>query len=156
MRTALIIIGVIVCFIAGGIVCRTYEQPYRFYATMSEALHANERERGWLPGFIPNSATEIHIQNDIDNNYFWIRFNLPKEESDSIKMLLQRAEAGTMTVTTPYDASWWFEGSAEQHPTNANALYSEVFVTDNPIRDHHTGIAFDKSSTAVYVWSFHH
>jgi hypothetical protein len=155
MKIAALITGLVVCIIVGEIVCRKMEQPYRFYATANDAISAKERERGWFLNFIPNSATEIHIQNDIDNNDFWIRFNLPKEISDSLKLTLQRAAVGTIVFTKPYDASWWFEGLIEQQPANDNALYSDVFVTDNPLENHHTVIAFDKVSSVVYVWSFH-
>lgn len=55
--------------------CRTAE-----YATFEEVLADNAMERGWIPPFLPRSASEIELQNDLDTNEFGIRFRLPPSE----------------------------------------------------------------------------
>jgi hypothetical protein len=44
------------------------EQPYRSYATYAEAVAAGEVERGWLPTWVPASASNLHLQGDLDTN----------------------------------------------------------------------------------------
>ncbi len=154
MKPTSTILALIICLSIAGIDCRKLEEPYRFYATANEAVNAGERERGWFPDFIPNCATEIHIQNNVDNQQYWIRFNLRKTSSDSLKQSLILANAETVKVTKPFHASWWFEGLIEQQPANDNALHSEVFVQEKSSNNRIVTIAFDKLSNTIFVWSF--
>ena len=47
------------------------------YATYSDAIAAGAQRRGWLPSFIPATATDIREVHDIDTNTQWLRFRLP-------------------------------------------------------------------------------
>lgn len=38
------------------------------YATKAEATADNLFNKGWLPDFVPNSATSIQVENDLDLN----------------------------------------------------------------------------------------
>ena len=47
------------------------------YATYADAVAAGEQRRGWLPSFVPATATDIREAHDIDTNTQWLRFRVP-------------------------------------------------------------------------------
>ena len=44
------------------------------YATYGDAIAAGAQRRGWLPSFVPATATDIREVHDIDTNTQWLRF----------------------------------------------------------------------------------
>ena len=144
----------IVFGVAVGVGCRTIEQPRRHYDTYASAVAAGESSRGWLPAWVPPTATDLFFQNNIDTNELWLRFRLDKTAADSIQQFLRTVPADEVTISSPARASdWWFEGLIEQEPANDAALYAYVFRgTGNPVPQS-TVIAFDKASPLVYVWT---
>jgi hypothetical protein len=47
------------------------------YATYADAERAGAVARGWLPSFMPRSATDIREVHDLDTNAQWLRFRVP-------------------------------------------------------------------------------
>ena len=47
------------------------------YATYGDAIAAGAQRRGWLPSFVPATATDIREVHDIDTNTQWLRFRVP-------------------------------------------------------------------------------
>ena len=47
------------------------------YATYSDAEQAGAVARGWIPAFVPHSATEIREAHELDTNRQWVRFRVP-------------------------------------------------------------------------------
>ena len=47
------------------------------YATYSDAERAGAVARGWIPTFVPRSATDILEAHDLDTNHQWLRFRVP-------------------------------------------------------------------------------
>lgn len=45
------------------------------YATRAEAVTAGEFKRGWIPEFVPKSATRIRVAYDLDSNSTSLRFH---------------------------------------------------------------------------------
>lgn len=63
---------VVMLFSAGCGECVTTE-----YTDFQEVLADKAMERGWIPPFLPRSASEIEEQHDMNTNEFDIRFRLP-------------------------------------------------------------------------------
>ena len=49
------------------------------FSTYADAKSRGALERGWLPEFLPDSATEIREEHDIDSNELWVTFNFGEE-----------------------------------------------------------------------------
>lgn len=132
--------------------CRDYDELYREYATVAEAVAAGEQRRGWLPAWIPAGATNLHVQGDIDTNERWLRFSVGTDSADALKRQLAPVTASAVRVSRPSKAHWWFESLIEQQPSNDNGLYADLYRgTGSPI-DSLAVLAFDRRSPTVYVW----
>jgi hypothetical protein len=131
------------------------EQPYRHYQTHAEAVAAGETRRGWLPTWVPDSATDIHIQGDLDTNHFWLRFSLPPEAASHLKAVLVPVPPGqlaTVPLGAPVFASWWFDSLIAREPANDGALNAEVFQGRGTPVASTTFIAFDRTTPRVFLW----
>ena len=53
------------------------EQIYETYPTYAEAQRAGAVERGWIPTFVPSSASNIEDSHDLDTNRQTLQFKLP-------------------------------------------------------------------------------
>ena len=47
------------------------------YATYGDAERAGAVARGWIPSFVPRSATDIREVHDLDTSEQWLRFRVP-------------------------------------------------------------------------------
>jgi hypothetical protein len=47
------------------------------YATYADAIAAGAQRRGWLPPFVPTTATDIREVHNLDTNQQWLRFRVP-------------------------------------------------------------------------------
>jgi hypothetical protein len=131
-----------------------YEQPYRHYATFAEAVAAGERDRGWLPAWMPSDATDLHIQGDLDTNAWWIRARLPASGVQSLHSHLVPVAVDSVRVRRPRrSGAWWMESLIEQHPANDNGLHADLFRGAGDPVPRTTVVAFDRASDAVYVWT---
>jgi hypothetical protein len=129
-------------------------QPYRQYATRAEAVEAGEIERGWLPVWLPGSAANLYLQNDLDTNAWWLRTDLTPTAIDSLRSLLVPMSPDSIRVIRPRGSdSWWFEGLVEQQPANDGALNSHLFRGNGDPIPRDVLIAVDRVSPRVYVWT---
>lgn len=128
------------------------EQPYRHYATAAEATRAGERERGWLPAWLPASAVDVHLQGDLDSNPWWVRAKLSRPAADSVRAILTPIAAESVRVLHPQGAGdWSFEGLIQQEPANDAALYAELFRGKGAPVPRTTIVAFDRTSPDLYA-----
>ena len=72
-RMALVVaLGVAVALLAVGYLASIFVPPQPLvavhYSTLADALAAGMRERGWLPGLVPDSALDISEAHDVDSN----------------------------------------------------------------------------------------
>lgn len=65
------------------------------YATWEEARLAGAVEEGWIPPFVPRSATDLRDLHDIDSNLQILRFQAPTEDLEAM--------VGPMTVVEGVD-----------------------------------------------------
>lgn len=74
-------------------------------------------EKGWIPKFIPASATDIHLKYFVDNSETWGRFAFAPEDWPPIASRLAHERAVRVTVPDP-NVSWW-DRSEVSKPTAA-------------------------------------
>jgi hypothetical protein len=56
--------------------CERAETPERAYPDAAAARRAGEQARGWLPAFVPATATDVRIAGNVDTNRHWLRFTV--------------------------------------------------------------------------------
>jgi len=95
------------CFVVAGVVLsalacsETFESKYE---TGAEALKADVGH-GWMPAFLPNTATEITEIHDLDSNDYWGAFNLAPPESLST-FCKDASKVSDVLIWNP-GVSWW-------------------------------------------------
>lgn len=130
------------------------ERPTSYYPKYEDALKDGAVKRGWIPEIVPETATEIHEQHDIDTNDVWIRFTVSGSEKSRLIAGLKRLrddEIIKQKLRYPSEASWWFEGLIQQSPADDNALNAEVYSAKCD-EGRIGGLALDRTSHRVYYW----
>ena len=139
---------------AGVYIFSRSEQLHRFYHRHSQAVAAGEVLRGWLPAWVPPQARDIHIQSELDNNHWWIRFALDGEDARKFRSVLGSipdSEVEQVVLrSSPAYGDWWFEGLVQLQPANDDALSADIFRGE--VRGRQCFVAFDRVSPTVYVW----
>lgn len=153
-QRALKVIAEAAALLAGVWLLGCGEQPYRTYPDASAAIAAGELARGWFPEWFPRSATDIHLQGDLDTGERWLRARLPAAAARSLRAQLVPVEASEVNVRRPrWSGRWWFEGLVQQQPANDGALNADLFRgTGEPVPRTEV-VAFDRLSQTVYVWT---
>jgi hypothetical protein len=128
---------------------------YRHYPSHAAALAAGEQQRGWLPEWVPGTASDLHLQYDLDTNEWWLRFHLPVAAArDSLKSQLQATDAASVRVSKPWPRSrWWFDALVQQQPANDAALNAQLFRRCCDAVHRTVVLAFDRNTPTVYVWT---
>ncbi len=94
--------------------CYQKEVPTAFYKDRGEAASDGAMSRGWIPEFLPNSATNICEQHDIDTNRGAIAFSASPQELRTLKATLEPVNT---TIPSSDALGPWFVPTFEQWPT---------------------------------------
>lgn len=76
------IVGVAIrtlCWLCMALIIGCSDVVNEHYDNYTDAVQAGLFERGWLPGILPDSATEIHASNQLDKNTAEGYFHLPEQ-----------------------------------------------------------------------------
>lgn len=76
------------------------EQIDETYATYAEAQSAGAVKRGWVPTFVPSSATDIVDSHDLDTNRQTLKFNLPPSSIGEMVVGLRVVSANDQDALT--------------------------------------------------------
>jgi hypothetical protein len=68
-------------FVALMAYCEHVENPVVEFATYGDALEAGAVARGWIPSFVPPSATRIRDAHNLDTNHQWLQFDVPDRDA---------------------------------------------------------------------------
>ena len=131
------------------------ERSTAYYQRYEDAVKEGAVKRGWIPVWVPTTATDIHEQHDLDTNNVWVRFTAPASEKTRITAGLKRLpDTEILRVKAPHPSrtDWWFEGLVQQSPANDNALNAEIYVVkcgENKVVGY---IALERTTEKVYYW----
>lgn len=62
------------------------ERPKSYFSNYKEAKASGIMDRGWIPTFIPKSATNINEQHDLDTNWVKMTFNYAPDDIDITRL----------------------------------------------------------------------
>jgi hypothetical protein len=92
--------------LAGLLVTSCGERAEVFYADGSAARRAGAVERGWIPGWLPKSARDIHEVHDIDTNQGLLTCSF--DPADGPVLTQSCVQIGREALgSVPFTVSWW-------------------------------------------------
>ena len=123
------------------------------YASYTDAIRDGAIARGWLPPFIPTTATVIREVHNIDTNEQWLSFSLPSQEVHTLSTMLTTIsldEARTSLYRVDSKVGDWPPELSTKKP--GRQPKSEHLTTLRTV-DGVYGVAIDKRKNRIYVWS---
>jgi len=147
--------GVLIASI-GLSACKDLERPSAYYPTYAEAVADGAVKRGWIPGFLPTVARELHEQHDLDTNASCIKAIVPTEaRAEMLAKLspLSVPQVQAVDTSCPLKSIWWFDGLIDQQPANDSALHADLYTTGSETGANHYFVAVQRDGEEVYLWS---
>ncbi len=89
--------------------CKQLDSQESRYEGYQQALEEGAIERGWVPSFLPESATDIRERHDIDTNETWIRFHLEPPQFEPPDGSCVETPASEVKLPGPKSRgiAWW-------------------------------------------------
>lgn len=124
--------------------CDWIESKEGHYPDMKAAGTAGEISRGWIPTFVPESAVDIRLKYDVENNRTWLSFRGIVDRSTLPESCLS---VTTKDVTYPINGprGWWPEA------LTADAKESKTEYEYYACKDGEM-LATDRTKTQVFLW----
>ena len=91
-------------------------QPEFTYATYAEAQKDGMIEKGWIPAFVPETATNLHLAINLDTNNSLLSFEAPEKALDDVADCAAVSQKGSHAL----NARWW---SDEYYNDSATRFY---------------------------------
>lgn len=84
----------VVCIILGGLgyACHRLENTRSYFETYEDMKAAGMIDAGWIPDYIPRTATEIHETHDIDTNIVKMKFKYEASDTKSVERHCEKTE----------------------------------------------------------------
>jgi hypothetical protein len=154
LRSWIIVVWVLAGLSVGAvglIALGRFETIDQQYASYADATKAGFGERGWMPDYVPPSATRIRAAHNLDTNWQWLTFHLPAR--DLTHLLAQGTRVTRLPASrAPFWLSWWpggLEGGVTGSPFVRIALPGPPQHPERRVRC----IAADPRKGIVYAWS---
>lgn len=141
IRAALSALASFACFGCGG--GDFVESRYEDHAA---AAAAGAMTRGWLPSFLPASATTIREAHNLDTNEVWATFMIAPGAMDD-NNACQRSDRSGVLLPRRAGIGWWPDALSERSAEEPPAVGYTYFRCGTT-----AFIAVDGSSGAVYYW----
>ncbi len=144
------LIGVALCVCLTWILAGCHDDRFEsFYPSMREAVKDRAVERRWLPTFLPQSSSNIHVMGDLSPSRVWCAFEFAPTDSDQLRKSLKPADTLPPSVTNVSGPGkpWWpsfleghlnpkqirdegFQLYVVEEPATASTTTLEVFAID--------------------------
>jgi hypothetical protein len=110
----------VIILIAGGAILLFHygENRVSTYSTYAEAEREGAISRGWIPGFVPASATDIREVHNLDTNNQWLRFRLTRsvalEMTGSLQPVVDLDEVRPVSSPPRWSGPWPHERDLQE------------------------------------------
>ena len=105
-----VVIGLGALLLGLPLLCIRPGAPASTYSSYLEAERAGAVGHGWIPPWVPRSATAIREVHDIASSRQWLRFELPLDDAKTMVAAMQPlplSEARALSGTRPGSVGWW-------------------------------------------------
>ena len=151
-----LVVGVGAMLLVLPLLCIRVDTATSSYATYAEAEREGAVQRGWIPAFVPASATEIREVRDPRHDRQWLRFQLPLADARTMVAAMSQlslGEARALSGTRPGQVGLW---PAELNPSFSAAPRGEDELSIYRAPEHVAGprcVAIEWPMLTVYAWS---
>lgn len=83
-----------------------WERPESSYSSFAEAKRSGAIDKGWIPAWIPSSATDIREMHDIDTNESMLTFTYDAQQSWELPADCQPVSY-SQTTSPRFSRNWW-------------------------------------------------
>lgn len=91
---------------AAAVLVACAETVEESYASYAEAQAAGAVARGWVPEWLPPSASSIREAHNLDTNHFMVRFVVPKGTDLQLPKACEPV-ALNVPPRPPFHRAWW-------------------------------------------------
>lgn len=131
------------------------EKQESYYPNYADAVRDGAVNRGWIPAFVPPSASEIHEAHDLDTNVQRLRFRVPPSDArlvtrqmipqtmSEIQALQEELETPSLSVPWPPELQ-----NGGQSATMSLGLFATP-ASDRPS----FCVAVEWTTGWIYAWS---
>lgn len=136
-----LLVTVIVLFLVS---CDWLESKEAHYPDMKAAAAAGEISRGWIPAFVPESAVDIRLKSDVENNRTWLSF---RGVMDRTTLTEACPNVAIKDVIYPSHGpqAWWPSDLTTDSRTR-QAEYEYYACKDGEM------LAIDRTKAQVFLW----
>lgn len=83
-----------------------FETQENIYASFSDAQIDGAISRGWIPAWLPTTATAIAEAHNLDTNHFMVRFSFPVQAQVSLPNNCSQISPFA-PPSAPFSRKWW-------------------------------------------------
>jgi hypothetical protein len=122
------------------------------YPTFPDAERAGAVERGWIPAWVPRSATDIVEVHDLDTNAQVLRFRAPREALAEMASRLARVSPDDVPPPRAYLRAPWGEALREVMNAYAGTARADLEHFRDTAAGAERWVAVDARGAVAYVW----
>jgi hypothetical protein len=126
------------------------------YATYAAAKEDGAILRGWLPDFVPTSATDIRESHNLDSNEHWLTFRFDSNDRAEIVAGLETSNPNFPRDNSTQRRSWWPDDLRREY-TSTDSRY-EFYTYRHEINvggkdKYDIGyVAIEKERDVIWYW----
>jgi hypothetical protein len=125
------------------------------YDTFADAVADGASQRGWLPDFVPVSATDLRESHNLDTNRQWLGFRFDPVDLDRMQQVLTPVPLANVEFPdsrATRKRAWW--PVTLQHSLPELEAQYDFFTYMSGGPQGNTGfVAIDKSQPLAYYWT---
>jgi hypothetical protein len=84
------------------------DRPEVFYPHAAEAQADGAIDRGWVPGWMPKSARDLHEVHDLDTNKSMLMFAFDANDAPNLSASCRQV-SGDDVRPVPFRKAWWHQ-----------------------------------------------
>jgi hypothetical protein len=125
-----------VCLSALGILSCHNNLTESFYPSLADAKKSGAINRGWIPGYLPESSRDIHEVHRIEHARTWCTFEFLSSDSNGLRTKLKPVTTLPSSLTSIENprVSWWpavLLGDVDQETIHGAGF--ELYVEMEPL-----------------------
>lgn len=118
------------------------------YRTYTEAVAAGAIARGWIPKWLPSTASDIHEEHNIDTNATLLAFDYGTAGPEQF---LATCHRDSRVPRNPGSDGWWPD-DATWHKLQFYRCDERDVYQDGHVKVTRAGAAIDTSRRKAYFW----
>lgn len=122
------------------------------YATFAEAEADGLVGKGWIPRFVPKTASDVHLSYNLDTNEIWLRFSAPAADIEALERSLRPLASGDVSFPRERRSRlrrWWPAALIERDEGARDRFRFFSFFDEDARR---TIVAIDIAAGRVWCW----